>query len=200
MLALPAVLHAQDPLETETARFMKQGSFKLVNSVEVQTSSDGKEIAVPLQLEFGILDNLEFMIEPVVYTSIRPKSGPWATGTGDTEMTLGYLFLEESEPWPAMAFNVEVKLPTTKNPLIGTGETDFNFTLVASRKFGDLDLHVNIGYTVLGSPRGTSLDNTFNFALAAVYPVGDSVDLVGELLGVTSSGGSESATTAPEAT
>ena len=47
MLALPAVLHAQDPLETETARFMKQGSFKLVNSVEVQTSSDGKEIAVP---------------------------------------------------------------------------------------------------------------------------------------------------------
>jgi hypothetical protein len=198
LIALPSALCAQDPLETETARFLKQGMFKLVNAVEYQSSPDGKEVAIPLQMEFGILDNLEFMIEPVVYTSIRPKSGPWATGSGDTEITLGYLFLEESDPYPALAVDIEVKVPTTKNPLIGTGEVDYNLTVVASKKFGDLDLHANVGYTLLGSPRGTSLDNTFNFALAAVYPVSERFDLVGELLGVTSSGGGESATT-PEA-
>jgi hypothetical protein len=60
---------------------------------------------------------------------------------------------------------------------------------VASKKFGDLDVHANIGYTIVGSPRGTKFDNTFNFALAAVYPICEEFDLVGELLGVTSSGG-----------
>ena len=42
LAALPT-LHAQDPLETETARFLKQGAFKLVNTVEYQKSSDGTE-------------------------------------------------------------------------------------------------------------------------------------------------------------
>jgi hypothetical protein len=202
-LAGASRLQAQDPLETETARFLKQGAGKIINTFEYQHSSDGTELSALLELEFGILDNLELAIEPVVYASIRPKTGPRATGSGDTEITLSYRFLEEASPYPALAVAAEVKLPTTQNMLIGTGKTDYNITFIASKQIGDFDLHANIGYSFLGSPAGTSLDNIFNFAVAAVYHINETWDLAAEVLGNTSSGGgsenSNVTVTTPEA-
>ena len=89
---------------------------------------------------------------------VRPNAGQEASGVGDTEVTLQYLLHREGR-WPALALGGEIKLPTAKNSLIGTGRADYAGILIASRKFGDVDTHLNLSYTFVGQPVG-AYDNT----------------------------------------
>ena len=182
---------AGQPLETETARLPEQGHGNVQLPVEFQTSKAGQEFAVPLALEYGIFNRLELAIEPVLYTSIRPKNGPSASGFGDTEVTLTYLFSAESMAIPALAIAGEVKFPTTKNTIIGTGKTDYRVVLIASKRFGNFDLHGNLGYTFVGKPSGSGLGNIIDYAVALEYEVNPRLTLMTEILGNTSSGGSD---------
>lgn len=75
-------------------------------------------------------------MEPAFYTAIRPKVGPHATGAGDTEVTLTHLFFNERATLPALAIAGEVKFPTAKDKLIGTGKTDYTGYLIASKRVG----------------------------------------------------------------
>ncbi len=187
LLAIPATVLAQDPLETETARFYRQGTGKVVDTVEFQSSKSGHEVAIPIQIEYGITDRLELLLEPVAYTSIRPEQGLNGTDFGDVEITLSYLLFEESDPWPAFAVAGEVKIPTARDPLVGTMEPDYSLILVASKKIGDFDCHANLGFTFLGQPPGGDLKDSFNFAIAAVWKIGGTFDLVAEVVGSISS-------------
>ena len=96
--ALPAQI-----LETETARILKRGAIEVASNFEFQTAKDGREYAVPLAIEFGLLDRMELLIEPVAYTSIRPSMGRQATGRGDIEVTMTTLLARESASHPAFA-------------------------------------------------------------------------------------------------
>lgn len=178
------VCHAQ-ALETETARTLIPGSLETNTSFELQTSSEGTERAVPFAFEYGVTDRMSVLVEPVFGTAIRPKTGTRASGIGDVEVTATYLVRQENGGIPALAFAAEVKIPTAKNKLIGTGKTDFAGYLIASKRFGRLDTHANLGYTIVGQPAGVSLDNIFNFALAGQYRVTDRYEVFGEILGNT---------------
>lgn len=185
-LMLPLVCQAQI-LETETARPLGQGGLEMGTNFEYQTSSEGHETALPFAVEYGFTDRLEVLVEPVAYTAIRPKVGARATGVGDLEVTLTYLARRESGGTPALALAGEVKLPTAKNTLIGTGKTDFAGYLIASKRMGRFDTHANLGYTIVGRPAGAQLKNIFNFALATQMRLGQSNELFGEILANTAS-------------
>jgi hypothetical protein len=174
-------------LETESARLQHAGAYELGTAFEFQTSSEGREMAVPLAVERGVTDRLSILVEPVAYTAIRPKRGTRATGFGDLEVTAFYLLGNEASRFPALAVAAEVKLPTTKDRLIGTGQTDYTGYLIASKRTGRLDVHANLGYTIIGRPPGVQLNNTFSGALAAEYRLGERAMLFGETLGTTSS-------------
>ena len=193
-------------LETETARPVGKGVFEIGTNFEYQVSSEGHEAALPFAVEYGFTDRLELLAEPVAYTAIRPKVGTRATGGGDLETTLTYLVLRETSGAPAFALAGEVKFPTTNNRLIGTGRTDYAGYLIGSKRFGRLDTHADIGYTVVGRPAGASLKNIWNFALGWERSLGSVSELYGEFLGNTAaSATSESTgpvppgTTTPEA-
>ena len=173
---------AQQPLETETARPLKKGVVEVQTTFEYQTSKEGTERAAPVAFEFGITDRLSLLVEPVFYTSIRPKLGPRATGLGDLEVTLSYLFAKEGRRRPALAIAGEIKAPTARDALIGTGKTDFAAYLFASKRFGKFDTHANIGYTFVGKPAGVQVSNTANFAFATEYFANKKLTLVGEVL------------------
>jgi len=199
LLAATSSAFASQPLETETARIMPAGTFKIEAAAEYQTSKEGTERAFPLVFEYAFTDRTELTVEPVFGTSIRPKHSPSASGAGDIELTLTHLFFPENGSLPAFAAAAEVKLPTAKNPLIGTGKTDFTLWGIASKRLGRLDLHANLGYTVVGKPAGTNLGNIVDYAIAEEYHLSPQVDIVGEVLGNTSSvgeNGSEGSTPA----
>src|ERR1700704_2703322 len=178
---------AQQPLETETARPPQKGAFEVQAAFEYQTSKEGTERALPFAFEYGITDRLSLMAEPVFYTAIRPKKGTRATGIGDLEITLSYLFAREKGRRPALAVAGEVKVPTARNILIGSRKTDLTTYLIASKRFGKFDGHANVGYTLVGKPAGANLKNFFNFALAGEYFVRPKFTLVGEVLANTGS-------------
>ncbi len=186
--------HAQQPLETETARPLRSGAVELQTSFEYQHSADGTELATPLGFEYGITNRVSVLVEPVFYTSIRPKAGRTATGLGDLEATLSYLVAQERRRLPALEIAGEIKAPTARNAIIGTRKTDFAAYLFASKRHGKFDTHANIGYTFIGKPSGTQLDNVINFAIAEEYFLNPKLDLVAEFLANTSSGTGEAAT------
>jgi hypothetical protein len=179
-------------LETETARLRKKGAVQMGVNYEYQTSSEGHESAVPFVFEYGFNDRLELVVEPVAATRIRPKKTPRASGLGDTEVTLQYLVAREGK-WPALALGGEVKFPTAKNSLIGTGKTDWAAILIASKKLGAADLHLNLNYTFVGKPAGANLSNTVGGAVAAMVPLSRRARAYGEVLAITSAGGGEAA-------
>jgi hypothetical protein len=179
---------AAQPLETETARLMPGGRLRLEGTFEYQTSAEGTETSIPMAFEWAILDTLELSIEPIGYTAIRPKVGRSATGIGDTEATLAFRFFEE-QPWmPALAAAGEVKLPTARDDLIGTGKADYTFFVIASKRIGDFDTHLNFGYTIVGQPGAVHLDNVFDFAVAEEWhAIPSKLDFVAEFLANTPS-------------
>jgi len=185
-LAAPGMCVAQI-LETETARPLGRGTWELATNFEYQTSSEGSETALPLAAEYGVADRWELLLEPVAYTAIRPNVGTRATGVGDMELTVTYLARRESGGTPAVALAGEVKFPTARNTLIGTGKTDLAGYLIASKRLGRFDTHANLGYTIVGRPSGAQLKNIFNFALASELSLGTRSELYGEILANTAS-------------
>src|SRR5258707_7701817 len=94
--AVASAAHAQQSLETETARTLPAGRVVIGQNLEFQTSGDGTELALPFSAEVGITNRFEFLVEPVPYTTIRPAAGTRATGWGDLEVTLTYLVARET--------------------------------------------------------------------------------------------------------
>ncbi|MDQ6635159.1 MAG: hypothetical protein M3Z10_10445 [Gemmatimonadota bacterium] len=154
----------------------------------MQRSPTGREAALPFAFEYGLTDRLGLLVEPVPYTAIRPQQGRRATGPGDIEATLSYLVLPETPTRPALTVSGEVKIPTARDALIGTGQTDYTGYLIASKHLmPPLDVHAHLGYTVIGKPAGAALNNIVSFGVGAEYAVAPRYLLFGEVLGNSAS-------------
>ena len=175
------------PMETESARLPAKGTYQAETAFEYQTSREGTEAALPMEFETGLTDQFALLVEPVPFTTIQPRNKPHATGIGDLELTLFYLSLTESERRPAIALAAEVKFPTAKSRLIGTGKADYTPYVIGSKKFGLFDVHINFGYTFMGQPNGQTVNDLFNYALGIEYEVGHQWELIAEVYGNTSS-------------
>jgi hypothetical protein len=184
-MLIASVAIAGQPLETETARLPSKGRTLAGSSYEFQSSSEGRETAWPWIFEYGLTNRIELAIEPVAHASIHPNSGRRTSGFGDLEATATFLVGRETASRPAIAIAAEVKLPLAKDRLLGTGKTDFAGYLIVSRKFAKVDIHGNVGYTILGRPAGVNLNNIFSFAVASEYHADARWDLVGELFANT---------------
>lgn len=195
-LLVPTALAAQ-VLETETARPLRRGQVEAGAAYEFQHSREGDEVAIPLAFELGLTNRIGLLVEPVPYTAIRPELGTSATGPGDLEVTLNYLFRAESGRLPALALAAEEKFPTAHNPLIGTGRPDHAVYIIASKRLARFDLHANAGYTIVGSPQGQSLSNRVMGAFATEFALTRATLLYGEVLGSTSAGGGEGDSATP---
>ena len=198
LLALTAATGAAQTLETETARLLPARWWKVGNALEFQASSEGTEAALPIAIEYGLTNRLELLVEPVPYTAIRPKLGRHAIGVGDVEATLTALVRQETRSTPALAVAAEVKFPTAHDSLIGSGEPDYTGYLIASKRFGRIDTHVNLAYTLVGRQDNVQLNNIVSFAAAGVYRPSPTVQLFGEVLGNTAAIPGSESSTAPE--
>ena len=179
-------------LETEDSRPLNRGQVEIGAGLEYQTSKEGYEVALPLSFEYGISKLFTFLFEPVPFTNIHPKTGRHVTGIGDLEMTLFYRLIKETKKCPSISLSAEVKLPTAKDSLIGTGKTDFTPFLILSKTTGRFFTSLNLSYTLLGKPKNVVTNNLFNFAAGTVFELSSKSILFGEFYGNTSAlGGAE---------
>ncbi len=193
---LPEKIFAQ-VLETEESKPLLPKQFEIGTGLEFQTSKEGTETAFPLAIEYGLSKKITLLVEPVGFTSIRPKTGLHAKGIGDLEITLFYQIVSEKKNFPAISISAEVKIPTAKNNLIGTGKTDYTPFLIMSKTTGKFFTSLNLSYTFLGKPAGIIASDLFNYALGTIFTASSKSILFAELYGNTSAVG---AADSPEGT
>ncbi len=179
-------------LETEESKPLLPGQFEIGTGLEIQTSKEGTETALPLAIEYGLSKKFTLLVEPVGFTSILPKMGPHAKGVGDLEITMFYQIVSEKNVLPSISISGEIKIPTAKNTLIGTGKTDYTPFLIMSKTTGKFFTSMNLSYTFLGKPNGIVANNLFNYALGTIYSVSQKSILFAEIYGNSSAlGGAE---------
>jgi hypothetical protein len=181
------VCDAQQPLETETARLPARHELVVNAAYEFQSSTQGTEHAVPFALEYGLSDRWNLLVEPVFFTAILPRPGARALGVGDLEVTSQFLVVAEGHTLPALAIAAEEKFPTAANRAIGTGRADFTPYLIASKRLGNFEAHVNVGYSFMGRPVGLQVQNTLNLAAAVERHFPHGLDAMAEVLSTSAS-------------
>jgi hypothetical protein len=182
---LPVKTHAQ-VLETEESKPLLRGQVEIGTGLEFQTSREGTETALPIAFEYGLTEKLTLLVEPVGFTGIRPKIGTRATGFGDLEITVFYQVLSERKVLPSISVSGEIKIPTARNQLIGTGKTDYTPYLIASKTIGRFFTSANLSYTFIGKPQGVVANNLFNYAIGTIFTASRRSILFGEVYGNTS--------------
>jgi hypothetical protein len=100
----------------------------------------------------GVTERLEARVEgePIV----RLRGDDDATDVGDFILGAKWRFLDTGDaPWPALALNPFVKLPTASEP-IGSGKADVGALLIASFDLpAQLALDTNVGLAAIGQTR-----------------------------------------------
>ena len=94
------------------------------------------------------------------------------SGLGDVLLKGQYVLLEE-KVLPEVAPYLKIKFPTADSGRgLGTGEFDETVGVDLSKTlFPRFVSYVTLAYTVIGSPAGTSLDNSFGWSVGAAYLV-----------------------------
>jgi hypothetical protein len=128
--------------------------------------------------KFGVSTNFElrFANNPFIGDS-------GMKGFGDSAIGFKYRFLPDTRHQPSMAFMYMAKLPTASG-LLGSGEIDHSFALLASKDLGKHHVDFNVIANLLGRPQG-GFDRAYLYALAWSHPLHRKLGATAEISGQT---------------
>lgn len=220
-LGFPAAAAAYSllPLTTEEAQTLPSGVIEATLGINYF-----KDLRYPAFTPPGIIHSQTLMALPQV--AFRVGVGDWAEfeasyemlylheqaindatnnqyGGGDIRIFTKLWFLRERKLVPALGLRFGTKLPNaTRTSNLGTDDTDFAATVLASKTFGQVTTLVNLGILLLGNS-GPSVGNSFaagsqddlvSYSVAAASaPLGATTEgattirLLGEIAGQTAS-------------
>ncbi|MBI3784777.1 MAG: hypothetical protein HY270_15395 [Deltaproteobacteria bacterium] len=124
----------------------------------------------------------------------------WQYGGGDSRLHTKIKLKSEDDLWPGLAIRFGTKLPNAnRHDRLGTDDTDFDLSAIASKDFGPVTTHVNLGILLLGNSgpffnpnafKAGGQDDLFTYRIAAVSaPLGSAgadaahLQLMAELAG-----------------
>lgn len=186
------------PLRSESAAPLPSGTLEAVLGVSYFNNQ-----RFPLFTPAGYIRNQDRVSVPEI--SFRIGAGGWVEiqaayeliylnestqdgsdskyGSGDARLHTKVRVLREGEYRPAVGLRFGTKLPNAnRDDRLGTDETDFGIEALASKDFGPLESHVNLGILLLdnpgpvpGAPNRSSdgQDDLFTYSVAlASHPLG----------------------------
>ena len=103
----------------------------------------------------------------------QPATSTTESGLGDVLAKASLVVIEEKELIPEITPYFKVKFPTAdKDRGLGTGEFDETLGVDVSKLLvGSLFGYVELAYTFIGEPPGTTLHNTFGWSVGAAYAI-----------------------------
>jgi hypothetical protein len=207
------------PLDAEEAATLPSGSAEVVLGAQYSRNE-----RFPAFTPAGVILHQNLVRGPQI--ALRIAAGSWAEvqaqfemihldeetsdgnsrdkyGAGDARLHTKVRILRERGWRPAFGVRFGTKLPNAnRNDRLGTDETDFDIAALASKDFGPLAAHVNLGLSLLGNPgpelgattrSGGGQDDLFTYDVAltshALATGGWSFRLLGEVVGQTGSRG-----------
>jgi hypothetical protein len=207
LLAWPSVAAAQQrPLKTEEAETVKPGDallqlqFELLQNARFPLSGlegDLTRLAL-VDLHFGISRAAEIQIQgtirnflsvtdqtPAVIMPTLSRGGTSTSDTGDFTLAAKFRLMDETDDRPAVAVRFGYEMPNS-NELRGIGMNTSNLfvTLILQKHIGKLNVFGNLGLGILQAPAGLFAQNdVILYGIAAIYPVHEKVNVVGEVAG-----------------
>lgn len=170
-----AAVHADSmlPLQTETAAALAHGHAEAVLGVDYfrdrrfplftpEGAIESQDlVSLPrIGLNLGLGDWLEVQASfEMLYLDEELSGGDSDShyGAGDARLFSKLYLLKERELAPAAAIRFGTKLPNASvDDRLGTDETDFLIEALASKDFGIVAGHVNLGLAILGNPGPTA--------------------------------------------
>lgn len=177
------------PLDTDDAFTLDKGEFVFaVGGTYTEADNGDDQYDLPVDFGYGLTDTFEITVDfPYSFIDFNSSQGN-ESGFGDISLRPEWNFFKGNDSLPALSLAYVLKFDNgdaDKN--IGSGAVDHSLLLQATQTFFETALHFNLGYTFVGEPAGTSQDNTLSYKLAGEHPVMDSLTLVGEIVGQTTS-------------
>jgi hypothetical protein len=177
---------------TERGTTLDHGVSRLEFGVESSRfSSDTTRYTLMSELTYGIFHHLNFEVEAPYFFI----TGPGGQGeVGDVTLRPKVLFLKGREANPlSLSGELVVKFPSCNESGAAvavipgcTGETDLGLIGIATKEFLPITVHLNLGYTFVGTPPGQTLDNVVSYSLAFEYEtILPAITFVTELAGET---------------
>ena len=92
-----------------------------------------------------------------------------ASGLGDATLSATYVAHYDAASRFGVDVGGKVKLATAEDDRLGTGENDYGALVEVYKDFGPWTAFGGLGYTVMGSPPGVTLNDVVSFAFGASY-------------------------------
>lgn len=138
-----------------------------------------------LPVAYGIMDRYEVSLAPSYHMFRRERINS-DTGVGDIWLNFKATALFEEDTGFGLGGLVYAKLPTAdEDKGLGTGETDYGIAVLGSKHFGNIGLHLNLGYTIVGEPDYADYDDQVTYGLGMDYAVMENLSVISELTGET---------------
>ena len=155
------------PIGMEDAYAIPRGEIGLEGGVRFNDRREGRtRVTFQPQIIYGAFNNTQIEIQGDLFT--EPHSLVGAAKSGDLHLGVLYNFNTETLMLPALALRLEADFPTGVN----SKGVDTQVTGIMTRTFGRLRAHLNLGYTVLGSPQGQERPGVYRAVAAVSYPLG----------------------------
>lgn len=188
MLVLaPGAALAGRPLDTEDTGTVEPGKAELELSGDFARNPNDNSWSTKAVLSFGLMSRFEARIEStLLFLEPRPAEDDDEAartgrgGVGDSLLGFKYRLLDEADAVPAVLGSLTLRLPTGDEERgLGAQDVDVGLLAVVSKAFGQVNLTVNGGYTLV------MRDRNLDFWLAAgsvEYRATKEWSLVGEIV------------------
>lgn len=174
-LVMPTIVRALDhdnldpnrPIAIEDAYVVPKGEIGVEGGLLFSDRKRGESrLVFQPQLIIGAFNNTQLELSSDVSTDPRSVVGDDKSGN----LTVGalYNFNTETITLPAFAVRMQLGFPAG----VHARGVDTALTGVMTRSYGRWRTHLNIGYTVLGSPQGLERSGAYRVVAAISYPLG----------------------------
>jgi hypothetical protein len=166
--------HNQRPFIGRDTHTTADSFFELEAGVQ---SDPGEEAETPMLIKFGAGPRTELYGGTSPYRKVD-KNGlmPDGSGWGDTVFGVRHRFRDADMYTPAMAFQLETKLPTARESKgLGSGEMDFLGTFIAEQNYEGTDVAGSYRLGILGEADGDGMNHEHTLAVQGRRPLNQQV-------------------------
>jgi Putative MetA-pathway of phenol degradation len=110
-----------------------------------------EQIGPIITVTYGLAQAVELGMS-IQRISQEIKGATRREGFEDLHLSAKYRFPEQNDAFPALALSFDLRLPTaSREKDLSPSKTDESFLLIATKKWTTTALHLNLGYSVVGS-------------------------------------------------
>lgn len=176
---------AAHPFKTKHANAFGKGNIRfLMEGVVAQEGGHEKHYGLPTTEVTYSFGKWTLMGVGSEYKFIRHSKGVHSTsGIGDVKVYFRHTPFHLD--YGHVGAQVGVKIPTAKDDKkLGTGEVDYEFTLIHSYFGENIMTHLNCGVEVLGNPKHRSRNEAvFSYSAVAIFPLSKRFKYFAEIKG-----------------